>query len=913
MDPIDSLKADLGSADRTARQEGDAQEAPRKDGSRIRTYTWILITAWTLIMVISLGWNLYQAGQQVQDMALATARINFDKDLLYRRWATRHGGVYVPVTPETPPNPYLQHIPERDLTTPSGRQLTLMNPAYMTRQVYTFNHKESDIRGHLTSLKPLRPENLPDPWEALALKSFEQGKPEASTIEDLEGQAYLRLMRPLKTERGCLKCHAQQGYREGDIRGGISVSLPLAPLHAVQRRTLVNIFLGHGLLWLVGLGGIGLGRRGLITAWHQQERDNAALRQEQAKTQQYLDLVGAAVIAINADQSVAMVNRAGCRLLEYSEEEIVGKNWFDHFLPEREREHGREVFGQLLAGRVDPVKHVENLVVTKSGEERIIAWHNSLMRDEEGFITGTLSSGEDITLRRQAQEAIQESLRLRQQILDTIPSPIFYKGIDGRYQGVNQAFLQFYDKTLEQVLGKTVHEVFPKEIADKYLRMDQDLFKHPGIQVYEFHNYDAHGQRRDISLRKATFANKDGSIAGLAGIMVDITEQKKVEAERLRFSKLESLSTLTGGIAHDFNNIIAAIMGFIEMAQMDNKLGERTRKRLEQAEKGCHRAVDLTKKLLTFAKGGAPVKKPMFIGQLINESVQVALIGSNVKCEIDIPIDLWPVEVDEAQITQAMHNIVINAQQAMPDGGTIQISAGNTILADDPEVPLTSGKYVTVACTDQGSGILPENLTRIFDPYFSTKNKGSGLGLAAAYSIIKGHGGHLAVDSKMGTGSTFIFYLPTSDQEVQPQEEPAEELVPGQGRILVMDDEEMILDLLQQMLSQIGYEVECARDGHEAMALYEDAKRSGRRFAAVIMDLTIPGGMGGKEAIKFLLEFDPHCKAIVSSGYSDDSIMADFQKYGFSGVIAKPYKVSELSKILHNVIINKLCSHCIMP
>ncbi len=228
------------------------------------------------------------------------------------------------------------------------------------------------------------------------------------------------------------------------------------------------------------------------------------------------------------------------------------------------------------------------------------------------------------------------------------------------------------------------------------------------------------------------------------------------------------------------------------------------------------------------------------------------------------------------------------------------------MLEDDPELPLTSGKYVRVAFTDHGTGIPPENLARIFDPYFSTKNKGSGLGLAAAYSIIKGHGGHFAVDSKMGTGSTFIFYLPASDKEVLPEEELAEELVPGQGRILVMDDEEMILDFLQQMLSQIGYEVECASDGHEAIALYEMAKRSGRAFAAVIMDLTIPGGMGGKEAIRFLLELDPHCKAIVSSGYSDDPIMANFEKYGFSGVIAKPYKVSELSKILHKIIIKNI-------
>jgi diguanylate cyclase (GGDEF)-like protein len=292
IEPIDEVKADLSSADSTAGREKDALEDPRKGGARIQSYTYILITAWTLVIAISLGWNLYQTRQEIQAMSLAAAQINFDKDLLYRRWAATHGGVYVPVTPATPPNLYLEHVPERDLTTPSGRQLTLMNPAYMTRQVYTFSQKESAIRGHLTSLKPLRPENRPDPWEVQALKSFEQAKSEASTIEDLEGRAYLRLMRPFKTEKSCLKCHAQQGYQEGDIRGGISVSIPLAPLYAVQQRTTFTISLGHGLLWLVGLAGIGLGRRRLTTAWQQQEHTEDALRQSNHKLQDLVEESG---------------------------------------------------------------------------------------------------------------------------------------------------------------------------------------------------------------------------------------------------------------------------------------------------------------------------------------------------------------------------------------------------------------------------------------------------------------------------------------------------------------------------------------------------------------------------------------------------------------------------------------------
>ena len=514
----------------------------------------------------------------------------------------------------------------------------------------------------------------------------------------------------------------------------------------------------------------------------------------------------------------------------------------------------------------------------------------------------------DITEQHNLAQELEQLRRQQEMILNNAGEGIFGLNRQGEVTFTNPAATAMIGYEPAELLGRSMHDLIHHTRADGTENLRENCHICASLQIGEtrqgcddfFWRKDGQGFPVEYV---ATPIIGQGKPEGTVVVFKDITGQKKAEEERLRFSKLESLSTLTGGIAHDFNNIIAAIMGYIEMAQMDNKLGERTRKRLAQAEKGCHRAVEMTKKLLTFAKGGAPVKRPMFIGQLINEAAQFALIGTNVKSEFDIPKDLWPVEVDEAQITQVMHNIIINAQQAMPDGGTIQISAENTILEDDPELPLTSGKYVRVAFTDQGSGIPPENLTKIFDPYFSTKNKGSGLGLAAAYSIIKGHGGYLAVDSKMGAGSTFIFYLPASDKTVLPQEEPAEELVPGQGRILVMDDEEMILDFLQQMLSQIGYEVECARDGHEAIALYEEAKRSGRAFAALIMDLTIPGGMGGKEAIRFLLELDPHCKAIVSSGYSDDPIMAEFATYGFSGVIAKPYKVSELSKILHKVII----------
>ena len=642
----------------------------------------------------------------------------------------------------------------------------------------------------------------------------------------------------------------------------------------------------------------------------QRQQAEKALRESEQRYRMLLTNIPAAVFTGYADWSLGFHDDKIKELTGYSKEEFEARRlkWSDVVLAE-DFNRFNEIFLEALKSTRTYLRQYR--IRAKHGAILWIEERGRIICDPQGRIVEINGVLSDITEQQNLAQTLEQVRRQQELILNNAGDGILGLDRQGEVVFTNPAAKAMVGYEPAELLGRSMHDLIHHTRADGTKNLRKNCHICASLRIGEpcqgsddfFWRKDGQGFPVDYV---ATPIIGQGKPEGTVVVFKDITGQKKAAEERLRFTKLESLSTLTGGIAHDFNNIIAAIMGFIEMAQMDDKLGERTRKRLEQAEKGCHRAVDLTKKLLTFAKGGAPVKKPMSIGQLIEEAVHFALIGSNVKCEIDIPIDLWPVAVDEAQITQVMHNVVINAQQAMPDGGTIRISAENTMLADDPEVPLTSGKYVKVAFTDHGTGIPPENLARIFDPYFSTKNKGSGLGLAAAYSIIKGHGGHLAVDSKLGTGSTFIFYLPASDKAVLPEEEPAEELVPGQGRILVMDDEEMILDFLHQMLSQIGYEVECARDGQEAIALYEEAKRSGRAFAALIMDLTIPGGMGGKEAIRLLLELDPYCQAIVSSGYSDDPIMAEFATYGFSGVIAKPYKVSELSKILHKVIIKNI-------
>jgi PAS domain S-box-containing protein len=391
---------------------------------------------------------------------------------------------------------------------------------------------------------------------------------------------------------------------------------------------------------------------------------------------------------------------------------------------------------------------------------------------------------------------------------------------------------------------------------------------------------------------------KDGNLIGLWWLKRDISEKKRIEEEIVKAQKLESLGVLAGGIAHDFNNLLTAITGNITLGQANSRQSRTSIQRFEAAIKAAKRAQDLTHQLLTFSKGGAPVKSPSSISQLLKDCASFAIRGSSVSCDWHVPKNLWSVEMDEGQISQVVNNLVINALQSMPHGGSVLIRAKNVTLGEAQRLPLEAGKYVRVSVADHGEGISPENIPKIFDPYFTTKEKGTGLGLATSYSIIKRHGGLLGVKSKVGLGTMFYFFLPAAVTKSLSEQTIPVERFKGQGRVLVMDDEDMIRELAGEFITELGYDVALAKDGTEALEIYKSALEEGRCFDAVILDLTVPGGMGGTETISKLREIDPDVKAIVSSGYYGDSIMSDYVAHGFREVLPKPYDMERLSQVL---------------
>lgn len=646
-------------------------------------------------------------------------------------------------------------------------------------------------------------------------------------------------------------------------------------------------------------GGTTLGILGINIDHTEQKRIEENLRMSEEKFATAFRLSPDSININRLDDGTYInVNDGFCAITGYSADEVIGKSSLELGIWVRPEDRERLVQGLKENGIVSELetqfRKKDGSVITGVMSGRIIII--------EG-VPCVLNIARDITDRKKAEEALlasetkfrtlfdkmQEGFALHEIVFDGSGLPLDFRIVD-----VNPAFERITGVRKPDVIGRTIREIFPT-INDDWIGEYRQVARDGSPR-----RFWSYSRRFNRYFDVHAYIPANGR---LAVIFSDVTEQKKLQDELIKTQKLESLGLVAGGIAHDFNNLLTGILSNISFARMRIDRDHPVAAPLEQSEKATLRAAELTRQLLTFAKGGEPVKKQVALSRLVRESASFVLRGSNVDCSFRIEESAPPVDVDEGQISQVVTNLIINADQAMPEGGTMDIAIEECRVTAETG-NLEPGSYVKLAIADKGCGIPESDLVRIFDPYFSTKAHGTGLGLTSAYSIVKRHGGHIEVSSRIGEGSIFSVYLPISATAAPVAEQHSDKasLVAGSGTILVMDDEKMICAVVADILDYLGYTVRCCADGAEAIRLYRDAMASGERFDAIIVDLTIPGGMGGKEAAGEILNMDPQAKMIVSSGYSEDPIMSSYREYGFSGAVVKPYTAIKLAQSLDKVL-----------
>lgn len=504
---------------------------------------------------------------------------------------------------------------------------------------------------------------------------------------------------------------------------------------------------------------------------------------------------------------------------------------------------------------------------------------------------------------RKSTEAVESSKAQYEQVVSMISDTVWRYEVNDQGQVISSYISPVVEKMLNLPEG-TINHSFEKYFSyvhpEDLSRVQGALLK--GIQLLEkdvtqeYRLRTSDGRLRWVRSIGSAHRQPNGTVIAI-GTTSDITDRKQAEQERLKMHKLEAIGTLAGGIAHDFNNLLQGVFGYISLAKMTAGDKKKSIEALEQAEKALHQSVSLTNQLLTFSRGGQPIKKPVNLRPLIDNAAKFALSGARSSYHLLADDGLFLTEADEGQIGQVIQNIVLNADQAMTDGGRVEIAARNVLVPDEhAPLGLQKGPYVEVTIKDSGKGIPDHYLGKIFDPYFTTKEKGNGLGLATSYSIVRNHGGMIEVKSEIGKGSTFTIYLPAiaSSQIPESQLTVTAEAPVRIAKVLLMDDEQMICDVASALISALGHSVECAGHGAEALEKYRIARLSGKPFDIVILDLTVREGMGGAETIKKMLEFDPGVKAIVSSGYYDDPAVANYRDVGFRAFLKKPYNVEKL-------------------
>jgi PAS domain S-box-containing protein len=633
----------------------------------------------------------------------------------------------------------------------------------------------------------------------------------------------------------------------------------------------------------------------------EKEKVQEQLRESEEKFRTLFEKSADAIFIASDKGDILDANEEACKRYKYTREQLLSMKVPDIDAP-KSAERAYENMSRIVRNGVS-IFEVEH----KTSDGVIIPNEVNARSFTRGDKTFVIATCRNIAERKRAESELAEEKERLAVTLRSIGDGVIATDVDGTITLLNKVAEELTGWTNEEAIGRPLAEVFNivNETTREKCENPVEKVLKTGL-VVGLANHTAlikkDGSEIILADSAAPIRDKDSKTVGIVLVFRDVTVQYRMEQEMQKLEKVETLGLLAGGLAHDFNNLLTSVMGNVSLVKMQVGTEHRSFIRLTEVEQATRRAADLTQQLLTFAKGGAPVKKIASIAEIAKESCNFALSGSHSRCIYNIPNSLWSTEVDRGQMNQVFNNLIINAVQAMPRGGAIRISFENATVQENEVPSLRAGDYIKIQINDEGTGIPKEIISKIFAPYFTTKQSGNGLGLATVLSIVKRHEGHVLVDSTEGKGTTFILYVPACKDTFSTEQVGTMGVQTGHGRILIMDDEPLVRGVASAILKELGYEVGEAKDGKEAIEIYKKAGKDGKPFSVVIMDLTIPGGMGGLEAVRKLLEIDPNAKAIVSSGYSMDPIMAEYKKFGFCGMVVKPYNANEVSEVISRVM-----------
>ena len=760
---------------------------------KITPHIILLFTLWTVVILVLVSINIFHLQQTTREIAIREARSNFNKDQAIRSWSTTHGGVYVPIAASTPPNPYLSHVQERDLTSPVGKKLTLMNPAYMIRQMNENFAEEYGVQGHITSLKPLRPENKADAWEKMALESFELGIKEVVEFTEVNGRPFVRLMQPMKTKQGCLKCHAHQGYKAGDIRGGVAIALPLDSLIESQNNNIVTQSVSLFILWLFGSCFVFFegNRLKKLAEVHNNTLENVQEMKERL-------------------EFVVKGARVGTWDLNVQTGELLlNKRWAD-----------------MLGYTLDEIK------------PHTSSWEKLLHPDD---------------------------------------------------------------------LKKTTHAVTELIEGHTPSYMTEHRLRHKSGQWIWI-----------LSVGKVLKWGHDGKALRAVGIHIDITNQKEQEIQRFEVSlqkeqleKLESLKTMAGAIAHRFNNAMMAVQGNLELMKLTLPDGSEEYKMASNAAKAASGASQVGSMMLSYV-GQQPLQlQTISISNLVGESVTALkdLFHPLISLKFYPPDQDLYCSIDQAQIKEVLASLLTNAIESLGNNkGTIEITFGTEYYVTS-SFPLSfhgenikDGIYSFCQIKDTGHGIDPENMLRIFEPFYTTRFVGRGLGLALTVGVMQSHNGAITVESSSNKGTIVRVLLPSIDPLSQRKIHSSREegdAVQLSGNILLADDEKMVLEVAGKMLIALGYIVHTAMDGQEAV---DKVLKKDTDYCAVILDISMPK-LDGIDAMQTIRKINPALPIILSSGYSEDEFSFEEEQGGKpDAFLSKPFHLSDMRNSLEKLL-----------